>query len=226
MNRTLARLAAGLVATACAAGSASAQGTANLPDYLKAISGTTAPAPVDLATRNVLQLNVSMFGLYDNAGKVFRKNILDRHPLILALFSGAGGRMILYRPGQPPVDAPSVPRVYQVMKSLGHSTMAISEVVMPYLENAADKSWVAPMRAYLTEMKSALEGIDTRRHGGRLAAQLADHPREQHRLHGGVPRQGRDHYGRAAGIRQEAGRRPSSSPSTGRPRPRSSTGWA
>ena len=125
----------------------------------KAISGTTAPAPVDLATRNVLQLNVSMFGLYDNAGKVFRKNILDRHPLILALFSGAGGRMILYKPGQPPVDAPSVPRVYQVMKSLGHSTMAISEVVMPYLENASN-SWVAPMRAYLTEMKSALEGVE------------------------------------------------------------------
>jgi hypothetical protein len=161
MNRILARLAAGLVATACAAGSASAQGTANLPDYLKAISGTTAPAPVDLATRNVLQLNVSMFGLYDNAGRVFRKNILDRHPLILALFTGGGGRMILYKPGQPPVDAPSVPRVYQVMKSLGHSTMAISEVVMPYLENASDKSWVAPMRAYLSEMKSALEGIDT-----------------------------------------------------------------
>ena len=31
---------------------------------------------------------------------------------------------------------------------------------MPYLENASDKSWVAPMRAYLSEMRSALEGID------------------------------------------------------------------
>jgi len=31
---------------------------------------------------------------------------------------------------------------------------------MPYLDNAADKTWVAPMRAYLAEMKSALDCID------------------------------------------------------------------
>src|SRR5262245_27935913 len=132
---------------------------ADLPDYLKAISGTTPPSPADLATKNILQLNTTMFALYDNAGRVFTKNILDRHPVILALFSGAGGRMILYRPGQAPLDAPGVPRRYQVQKSLGHSTMAISEVVMPYVDNAADKTWQAPMRAYLTEMKSALDGI-------------------------------------------------------------------
>jgi hypothetical protein len=134
---------------------------ADVPDYLKAISGTaTPPSATDIANRNVLQLNVSMFSLYDAAGQTFRKNILANHPLILALFSGAGGRMILYKPGQGPVDAPSVPKVYQVMKSLGHSTMAISEVVMPYLNDPANKSWMAPMRSYLTEMKNALEGID------------------------------------------------------------------
>ena len=52
--------------------------------------------------------------------------------------------MILYRPGKPPEEAPSVPIVYQIMKSTGHSTMAISEVVMPFVGNAADKSWMAP----------------------------------------------------------------------------------
>ena len=85
---------------------------------------------------------------------------MAKHPIILALFSGAGGRMILYRPGQPPEEAPSVPIVYQVMKSTGHSTMAISEVVMPYVGNAADKSWMAPMLAYRTQMKTALDGVD------------------------------------------------------------------
>jgi hypothetical protein len=160
MRRLLSRLAIGTIAAGFVAGPALAQGNAGLPDYLTTITGTTPPAPVELATKNVLQLNTSMFALYDNAGRVFRKNILDKHPIILALFSGAGGRMILYRPGQAPVDAPSVPRQYQVQKSLGHSVMAISEVVMPYLGNAADKTWVAPMRAYLSEMKSALEGIE------------------------------------------------------------------
>jgi len=133
---------------------------ADLPEYLNVISGTTPPSDTDLATANVLQLDVSMFSLYENAGMTFRKNILAHHPVILALFSGAGGRMILYRPGQAPVDAPSVPIVYQVMKSLGHSAMAISEAVLPYLDNAADKTWQAPMRAYLTEIKSARQGID------------------------------------------------------------------
>lgn len=133
---------------------------ADIPDYMKPISGNLpAPTAEALATKNVLQLNTSMFSLYENAGMAFRQNILANHPIILALFSGAGGRMILYRPGQAPVDAPSVPVVYQVMKSLGHSTMAISEVVMPYVDKPDDKTWVAPMRAYLTEMKNALDGI-------------------------------------------------------------------
>jgi hypothetical protein len=161
MKKKVSRLAIGMIAASlAAAGSAAAQSPAGLPDYLADISGTTPPAATDLATRNVLQLNTSMFSLYDSAGMTFRQNILAKHPLILALFSGAGGRMILYRPGKPPMDAPPVPRAYQVQKSLGHSVMAISEVVMPYINNAADKTWVAPMRAYLTEMKSALEGID------------------------------------------------------------------
>ncbi|WP_421696574.1 hypothetical protein [Aestuariivirga sp.] len=146
-----------LAATIAAAPAASAS---DLAKYLEPISGQTpAPTPEALATRNVLQLNTSMFTLYESAGVAFRTNILAKHPVILALFSGSGGRMILYKPGQPPVEAPSVPKVYQVMKSLGHSTMAISEVVLPYTDNPDNKSWVAPMRSYLTEMKSALDGI-------------------------------------------------------------------
>lgn len=154
------RLAIGMVVACASVSSASAQRTDALPDYLANISGTTAPSAADLATRDVLQLNVSMFTLYDNAARTFRRNIMARHPIILALFSGAGGRMILYKPGQPPLEAPSVPMVYQVMKSTGHSVMAISQVVVPYIGNAADKSWTAPMLAYRTQMKSALDGID------------------------------------------------------------------
>ncbi|MCF8533496.1 MAG: hypothetical protein K9G48_10870 [Reyranella sp.] len=148
-----------LLATTFMAAGAVAQ-PAVLPDYLKTISGTTPAPPSELATRDVLTLNVSMFQLYDNAGRIFRRNILAKHPVILALFSGSGGRMILYRPGQPPVDAPSVPIVYQVLKSTGHITMAISAVVMPYLDDAADKSWQAPLLAYRTQMKTALDGLD------------------------------------------------------------------
>jgi hypothetical protein len=160
MHYRTARLAsAAFLAAALLSSGTMAQST-DLPDYLKSISGTTPTTPGNLATRDVLTLNVSMFQLYDAAGTIFRRNILARHPVILALFSGAGGRMILYRPGQPPMDAPPVPMVYQVLKSAGHSTMAISEVVMPYLENTADKSWQAPLLAYRTQMQTALDGLD------------------------------------------------------------------
>ena len=52
-----------------------------------------------------------MFELYGDAGQIFQRNILSNHPVILGLFSGAGGRFILYRPGQAPLEAPSVPIV-------------------------------------------------------------------------------------------------------------------
>src|SRR5262245_39645776 len=160
MYRASSKLTAGVVAAGLAVGSASAQTPTNLPEYLANISGATASSAGDLATRDVLQLNVSMFSLYDNAAGIYRRNILAKNPVILALFSGAGGRLILYRPGQPPINAPSVPKVYQVLKSTGHSTMAISQVVIPSVDNAADKRWIAPMQAYRTQMKTALDGLD------------------------------------------------------------------
>jgi hypothetical protein len=60
--------------------------------------------------------------------------------VILGLFSGAGGRFTLYRPGSVPLEAPRVPVVYQLLKSVGHSTMALAEVVGPYLDNPTNTS--------------------------------------------------------------------------------------
>lgn len=148
------------VAAALAALPAASVDAAEPAGYLAPIAGAPqTPSAGEIATGNVLRLNETKFPLYARSARVFRENILGKHPVILALFSGAGGRMILYRPGQAPTEAPSVPVAYQVMKSLGHSTMAISVVVLPYVDNPRDTSWVAPIRAYLVEMKSALEGI-------------------------------------------------------------------
>ena len=78
---------------------------ADVPVYFKEIVGTETATPAEIGTKNVLQLNTTMFELYDDAAQVFRKNILAAHPVILGLFMGAGGRFILYRPGMPPIDA-------------------------------------------------------------------------------------------------------------------------
>jgi hypothetical protein len=151
------RIFAVLTLTTLAGSAASA---ADTPAYMQAISGPVTSSPTEIATKNVLALNTAMFGLYDAAGRIFQKNILAQHPVILGLFSGAGGRFVLYRPGMDPLEAASVPIVYQLLKSSGHSVMALSEAVAPYLDNSANESWRGPLLAYRSQMQTALDTLD------------------------------------------------------------------
>lgn len=141
-------------------GSVSRLAAAELPPYMNIVVGGERPGPADTARQNVLALNQAMFGLYDGASRVFRRNILAQHPVILALFSGAGGRLILYRPGQPPLEAPSVPVVYQLLKSVGHATMVLPVTAGPHIDKPADQSWRGPMAAFRAQLQSALDGLD------------------------------------------------------------------
>ena len=164
-----------------------------------------ARAPPKPRPRTCWRSIPAMFELYGDAAKVFRANILAKHPVILGLFSGAGGRFILYRPGMAPLEAPSVPMVYQLLKSVGHSTMALVQVVGPYVDNAENQSWRGSMQAYRSRMQSALDGLDATADAGGVARQQPHHPAEQHRVHGRLPGQGRDHVRRTGGVLQEAG---------------------
>ena len=150
----------GLAVAATLLGSTALADAQSLPSYMAPISGHVTATPADIATKDMLALNTGMFELYGDAGKIFQANILANHPVILGLFSGAGGRFTLYRPGMAPLDAPPVPVVYQLLKSVDHSTMALAEVVGPYLDNADNKSWRGSMLAYRSRMQSALDGLD------------------------------------------------------------------
>src|ERR1700736_6441159 len=149
-----------IVVAMLSSGGGIAANAQNLPSYMAPIAGRTTATPADIATKDVLALNTGMFELYGDAAKIFQSSILSKHPVILGLFSGAGGRMILSRPGMAPMDAPQVPVVYQLLKSVGHSTMALAEVVGPYVDNSDDKSWRGAMLAYRSRMQSALDGLD------------------------------------------------------------------
>jgi hypothetical protein len=129
------------------AGPGSPPRAADVPTYFKEIVGTQTATPAEIGTKNILQLNTTMFELYGDAGQVFKKNILAEHQMILGMFSGAGGRFILYRPGMAPIDAPSVPIVYQLLKSVCHSTMALAVVVVPYLNSPNDLTWRGSLAA-------------------------------------------------------------------------------
>jgi hypothetical protein len=149
-----------LLSSLAVVGSGSSARAADLSAYFNQIVGTQTASPADIGTKNVLQLNTTMFELYGDAAQVFKKNILSQHPLVLGLFSGAGGRFILYRPGMAPIDAPPVPIVYQLLKSVGHSSMALAEVVVPYLNSPNDLTWRGSLAAYRDRMQSALDGLD------------------------------------------------------------------
>ena len=137
---------------------AQVQGQSQLPPYMNIFVGS--PPPAETAKQDILALNNAMFGLYGNSGKVFQRNILDQHPLILALFSGAGGRFILYRPGQQPLEAPSVPVVYQLLKSVGHSSMVLPVMAGPHIDKPASQSWRGPMQGFRAQLQAALDGVD------------------------------------------------------------------
>jgi hypothetical protein len=140
---------------------AAAQTQPQVPSSMNVIVGGASPGVADTARQNVLALNTAMFGLYGDSSRVFRRNILAQHPVILALFSGGGGRMILYRPGMPPLDAPSVPGVYQLLKSVGHSTMVIPVMAGPHIGKPAENaSWRAPMQSFRARLQAALDGLD------------------------------------------------------------------
>ncbi|MGN1285699.1 MAG: hypothetical protein ACI4XG_03840, partial [Bradyrhizobium sp.] len=74
------RLAAAL---ALLLGSGDAALAQSLPDYMAPISGKTTSTPADVATKDVLALNTGMFELYGDAARIFQKNVLDKHPVIL-----------------------------------------------------------------------------------------------------------------------------------------------
>lgn len=133
-----------------------------LPDFMQPVVIDEPPASAQsVAEQAVLALNDSMMRYYDASLAKFITNLRNHAPIILAMFTGQGGQMTLYRPGREPEHAPPVPLVYQLTKSVGHSSMAIYEIVAPYMANArGNQLWRAPMETYRTENRMALEGLD------------------------------------------------------------------
>ncbi|WP_291954356.1 hypothetical protein [Chelatococcus sp.] len=141
-------------------GSAWAQNQSGIPSYMDVIVGAKVPDAAETAKQNVIALNNGMFQLYGDASKLVQASILSQHPVILGLFSGAGGRFILYRPGKPPLEAPQVPDVYQLLKSVGHSVMALGVVAGPHIGKQNDGSFQPSLLAYRVRLQAALDSLD------------------------------------------------------------------
>src|ERR1700709_1126620 len=88
------KLYACLIAASIFVSGGTATHAQSLPSYMAPIAGKTAATSADIATKDMLALNTGMFELYGDAARIFQSNILSKHPTILGLFSGSGGRMI------------------------------------------------------------------------------------------------------------------------------------
>ena len=157
-------------------GLASSRSSADdLPDYMKIIVGHSASAAkAQVADDNLLNLDIAMFGIYDDAKAKAQKNFMAEHPVILALFSNQGGKLMLYRPGKEPLQAPEVPVRYQIYKSVGHSSLAIFVMAGSHLATIADLSWKGQMMGFRAANQAALDSLDA----ADLDAEHRDNQRE------------------------------------------------
>jgi len=118
------------------------------------------PSAADLAAQRALTLNAAMMDIYEAALARYEANLLANCPVILALFTGEGGQFTLYRPGEPFLEAPAPPIGYQVVKSVGHSSMAVYQLVAPYLADPTATAWRAPMETYRLQQQHVLDRVD------------------------------------------------------------------
>lgn len=136
--------------------------TSRIPDFMEDIATPVPPRPsaAEVATERALDLDTAMMGIYEHALATFAANIRANCPIILGLFTNEGGEFTLYRPGEEPIFAPSVPVGYQVVKSIGHGSMAVYQLVAPYLGDTDSTAWHAPMSTYCHQQQLALEVVD------------------------------------------------------------------
>jgi hypothetical protein len=133
----------------------------DIPDFLRVVIANRRPAgECAVAEKNVLALDTSMMDIYDGSLAQYKRNMREQVPIILALFSEGGGRMILYRPGHEPLVADPVPIVYQLVKSVSHSSMAVYQLVAPYMGDPSDRSWHGPMQVFRTRCQTAFDSLD------------------------------------------------------------------
>jgi hypothetical protein len=133
-----------------------------VPGFLQSVVTPVPPrsTAADVAAARALMLNTAMMDIYEEALAKFEANIRANCPIILGLFSGEGGEFTLYRPGHDPIYADPVPVGYQIVKSTGHSAMAVYQLIGPYLGDPENPAWRGPMATYCLQQQQVLDVVD------------------------------------------------------------------
>ncbi len=132
----------------------------SLPSYMDiAVAAGQPKTKAQIASRNVTALDNGMQQIYAKSLAIYKENIRAELPVIVARFDDWGGSMTLYPPGKDPIKAPPVPQIYALVKSVSHSSMAMYQLVAPYLKNPDDMSWKGSMAVYLAQIRTAREAL-------------------------------------------------------------------
>lgn len=153
-----------LILSSLLASSLCANEITTVPEFMRSfVKDPNKPVPKEtIALNDMIRLNDNMFTIYDRSLGIYRNNFLRNHNLIMGLFSSKGGRFLLYRPGQPPLEAESVPEVYQAAKSIGHCAMATFVLLSPYsADPSANLTWLDSLKTYRINVQTALNSLDT-----------------------------------------------------------------
>jgi len=118
------------------------------------------PSAAEVAAQRAITLDNAMLGIYEAALARYEENLLANCPVILGLFTGEGGEFTLYRPHEEPIEAPTPPIGYQVVKSTGHSAMAVYQLTAPFLGDPGNGAWRAPMETYRLQQSQVLECVE------------------------------------------------------------------
>ncbi|MFD3330909.1 hypothetical protein [Streptomyces sp. NPDC058701] len=78
-----------------------------------------------MSTKVLIDLNSGTLNVYDMALMNYKKRILESRPILLALFNGGGGKMILYDPSGVQREAPPVPFAYRSLKAVAHVPLGV-----------------------------------------------------------------------------------------------------
>lgn len=95
-------------------------------------------------------LNPSMLNTLAEQQHVYQKTLLQKHPIIVALFSPQGGKFILYRPKHAPLIAPSLEQAqnYEMATQVEHAAMEAYELAIQGLNDSNTQFWQIKMLAF------------------------------------------------------------------------------
>lgn len=131
-----------------------------VPEFMQSFLNNKSECKENIALNNIYALNDNMFTIYDKSLEIYKKNFLEKHHLIMGLFSGKGGHFILYRPGKPPLEAEPVPYIYEVAKSVGHCAMATFDLLVPFTNDPSkDLAWLGSLMSYRTQVQTSLDSL-------------------------------------------------------------------